>query len=321
MALAFTELQAITDVYYTSKEAQDIYFKSNILLYRLMGGENGRDIVPGGKSLDVPLEYGELPSQSFKADTLFLTTKAEIINKAQFPWAAYQATIKYDLDDNRENSGEAAIVNIVETKLRNAQKTLRKAIANAVYASAAVVGKDLVGLGDLFQDTGAAYDNTIAYGGIAEADMAEWAAKKLDTKVMSFAFMQELRRTASIDDDKEGKPDLYITTDVLKDSFEASLHQQARYSSGKLANAGFDNILFGGVPVVQDNKCGSGKVYGLNLQFLDFKTHKDYNFPKPTWREAAANDPETMLAYEKWSGQLVCSNRKAHVLATNVTPA
>lgn len=316
MALTLTELQAVTDVYYASKEATDIYFKSNVLLYKLLGGENGRKTVPGGKSIDVPLEYGELPSQSFKADTDFNTTKGEILNKAQFPWSAYQSTIVYDLDDNRENSGEAAIVNIVETKLRNAQKTIRKALADALYGSAGTVGKDLLGLGDMFQST----DTTIAYAGIAEDDMADWAAKTDATaEAISFEVMQKIRRLASIDDDMEGKPNLYITTELLKDAFEASLHQQARYTNAKLVEAGFDNIVFGGMPVVCDNKAPEGTVYALNTNFLDILTHKDYNFPKPTWREAAANQPETMIAYEKWSGNLVCSNRKAHAVHTGLT--
>lgn len=315
MALSLTELQAVTDVYYASKEATDIYFKSNILLYKLMGGDVGRKTVPGGRSIDVPLEYGELPSQSFNASTNFLTTKAEVLNKAQFPWAAYQSTIVYDLDDNRENSGEAAIVNIIETKLRNAQKTLRKSMAEALYGSAAVVGKDLLGLGNLFNT-----DAAVAYGGIAENDMADWAAKAdTNAEAISFPVMQKIRRLASIDDDAEGKPNLYITTELLKDAFEATLHINARYVDEKLANAGFTNITFGGVPIVTDNKIAAGTLYALNLNFLDFMTHKDYNFPKPVWREAAANQPETMIAYEKWSGNLICSNRKAHAIHTNLT--
>lgn len=315
MALTLTEIQAVTDEYYLDKSVTDIYFKSNVLLWLLMGGEKGRTIVPGGTSIRVPLEYGELPSQSFDAATTFNTDKEEIVNTAQFPWSAYQSTIVYDLDDNRENSGEAAIVDIVETKLRNAQKTIRKAIAAAIYDSASTVGKDLLGLGDLFETTSAT-----PYGGIASADMADWAAVTDDTAAaISFSTMQQIRRLGSIDNDKEGKPNLYLTTEELKDAFEASLHQQARYSSSKLVEAGFDNIMFGGYPVISDDAIAAGTLYALNTNFLDFATHKDYNFPKPTWREAAANDPETMIAYEKWSGQLICKNRKAQVLRTGLT--
>jgi hypothetical protein len=313
--LTYTELQAMTDEYYLSKEAQDIYFRSNILLYKLMGGENGRTIVPGGKFIDVPLEYGELPSQSFNASTTFNTTKAEILNKAMFPWSAYQSTIVYDLDDNRENSGEAAIVDIVSTKLRNAQKTIRKTMSAALFASAATPGKDMLGLGDLFNTT-----TSVTYGGIAEDDMADWAAIADSTaEDFTFATLQKIRRLGSIDDDMEGKPNLYITTQTLKDYYEASLQTQSRYSSSKLVDAGFDNILFGGTPVVVDSNIAAGVCYGLNTNFLDIVTHKDYNFPKPTWREAAADDPETMIAYEKWSGNLVCSNRKAQVIHSGLT--
>lgn len=318
MALTLSELQAVTDVYYADKTATDIYFKGNILLYKLLGGEMGGHLVPGGKSIDIPLEYGELPSQSFNAATTFLTDKAEILNKAQFPWAAYQSTVKYDLDDNRENSGEAAIVDIIETKLRNAQKTIRKAMANALYGSATTAGKDMLGLGDLFQ----AADNTITYGGIAENDMADWsAAVDATVEAISFPIMQKIRRLASIDDDMEGKPNLYITTEELKDAFENSLQQQARYSDKNLVNAGFENILFSGVPMVNDNKVPAGSCYGLNTRFLEIKTHKDYNFPKPTWREQASNKPEDMIAYLKWSGNLICKNRKAQALHTGLTAA
>ena len=316
MALTFTELQAVTDVYYADKSATDIYFRSNILLYKLMGGDKGRSVAPGGTTIDVPLEYGEVPSQSFNASTTFNTTKVDVLNKAQFDWSAYQATIVYDLDDNRENSGEAAIVNIVESKLRNAQKTIRKKMAAALFAVGAVGGKDMTGLGDLFLDTA----GTELYGGIASNDMAAWKpGADATAEAISFAVMQKIRRLASIDDDSEGKPNLYLTTEVLKDAFEASLHTQSRYSNAKLVEAGFDNILFGGVPVINDSHIAAGTCYGLNLNFLDFMTHKDYNFPKPTWREAAANDPETMIAYEKWSGNLVCSNRKAQAIHTGLT--
>ena len=314
--MELNELQALTDAYYVDKTVTDIYFKGNILLYKLMGGETGGNLVSGGKTLDAPLEYDELPSQSFNAGTKFNTEKKEIANMAHFPWSAYQSTIVYDLDDNRANSGESQIVDIVDTKLRNAQKTIRKQMGKATYASAAVQGKDLVGLGDLFNT-----DTAVPYGGITEDEMPVWKAN-VDTtaEVISFAVMQKIRRLAAIDDDMEGKPNLYITTELLKDAFEASLHNQARYSNAKLVEAGFDNILFGGVPVVNDNKVPTGSCYGLNLNFMDIKTHQAYNFPKPKWA-AAVDTPETMVAFIKWSGNLVCKNRKAQALHTALTAA
>lgn len=314
MALTLTELQAVTNAYFADKSATDIYFKSNILLYKLMGGEMGSKLIDGGKTIDVPLEYGEMPGGSFNASTVFSTAKANVVNAAQFPWAAYYATIVYDLDDKRKNNGESAIVNLIETKIRNGQKTIRGNMGTAVYASATTSGKDLLGLGDLFNTT-----TSTAYGGIKEADMAVWKANADTTsEAISFKVMQGIRRNASIDDNDEGKPDLYVTTELLKDGFERSLQANQRYTSAKLVEAGFDNILFGGVPVVSDNKVATGHCYGLNTRFLDVLTHRDYNFTKPEWQHSI-DTPETEVAHIKWSGQLVCKNRKAHSVHSGLT--
>ena len=56
MALTLTELQAVTD-YYHERTSNDIYFKSNVLLWKLMRGDTGSKMIPGGKKIQVVLEY------------------------------------------------------------------------------------------------------------------------------------------------------------------------------------------------------------------------------------------------------------------------
>ena len=56
MALSFTELQAVTDAYVDNMPS-DIYFKGNVLLYKLLGGEMGANTIPGGKTIDAILEF------------------------------------------------------------------------------------------------------------------------------------------------------------------------------------------------------------------------------------------------------------------------
>jgi len=321
MALNLNELQAITDEYIDSTD-NDIYFKSNVLLYKLMGSnQRGRKTVPGGKKIQVVLEYAESNSGAYGASTQLPTNRREVFNAAFFPWAAYFGGVTIDLDDKRQNSGDHAIVNVVNGKVKNAQKTIRKIMGQEIYgkrnnnvdSNGNPVG--FVGMGDLFNS-----DSTIAYGEIAEDDMAEWNSNVLtDSLTMSFTTMQELRRAAKVDDNQDGQPNLYITTQELKDAFENTLQQQARYAERNLVDAGFQNILFDGAPVVTDNKCGANKVYGFNLEHLDILTHQDYNFTQPVWN-SPVDQPDTAVAFIKWSGNLVCRNRKAHVLADSVNP-
>jgi hypothetical protein len=311
MALTLTELQSITD-YYVDSTDNDIYFKSNVLLYKLLS--MGKTI-PGGKKIQVVLEYDKGNTGSYGATTKLPLSKKEIYNAAFFRWAAYYGGVTVDLDDQRQNSGDLAIVNMVNGKLKNAQKGIRKEMATDVYASASSTDA-LLGLGDLFNTT-----TSTAYGEIKEADMAVWKANLDATgENISFKVMQKIRRAASVDDNTEGKPNLYITTETLKDGFEASLQTQARYSDVSLVNAGFDNILFGGAPVVADNKQTAGVCDALNLRYLDIETHKDYNFTKPKWT-SPIDQPDTQVAFIRWGGQLVCRNRAAHARHTGLTAA
>jgi len=304
--LTLTELQAITD-YYVEKTPNDIYFKSNVLLYKLLGGETGVKVIPGGKKIQIILEYAEGNGGEYGATTKLALNKKEIYNAAFFRWAAYYAGVTIDLDDQRQNSGDLAIVNLINGKLKNAQKTIRTKMGTDIYLAATNNNK-LNGLGDMF--------NTVTatpYGEIAQDDMADWAAIKTiaPAGAISFKMMQTIRRGASIDDNKEGKPNLYLTTELLKDGFERTLQTQARYSDVNLINAGFDNILFGGAPVVTDNKQAAGTCDAINTNFVDILTHEDYNFTKPVWA-SPIDQPDIKVAFIRWSGNFICRNRKAH---------
>jgi hypothetical protein len=321
MALSLTELQAVTDDYW-EKTPVDIYFLDNVLLYKLLGkGKMVEDfvtageIVDGGQMIRVPLEYGESNVTTYAANTTLSGTKAAILNAARFSWAAYIADNYIDLDDQLQNAGAAAVVDIAFQKLRNIQKTIRKKMGIDVYAAAGGDAKAFIGMADLFNTT-----TSTAYGTIQEADMANWKANVISTsEAISFKVMQAIRRTASVGQGSGDKPNLYVTTELLRDGYERTLQTNVRYQDVDLANAGFTNVLFGGAPVVADDRQGSGICDGVNLQYLKIKTHRDYAFTKPKWEVFNMNSPDKLVAFTKWAGQLVCSHRKAHCRHSNLS--
>ena len=244
-------------------------------------------------------------------------------NAAFFPWASYFGQNSIDLDDQRENSGDLAIVNMIEGKLKNMGKSIRKKMGNQIYTARAVnvdnTGKAVgfTGLDDVFNT-----NTAVEYGEIAEADVPTWKANVITSALdMGFKTLQQISAAAQVDDDNDGRPDLFITTQTLKDAYENSLQNKAEYTNHRLAEAGFENVMFRQrAPVVADNKCGANKVYALNLAFLDVETHKDYNFTKPVWIPRQ-DQPDTKVAYIKWGGNLVNRHRGAHALANNVSVA
>ena len=317
-----SELQAMTDDYIENRQPLDVYFKSNVLLYKLL---NKGDTYDGGKKIQSNLEYGKSNSGSYGPTTEFPIAKTDILTAAYFTYAAYYATLTADMEDELVNSGDAQIVDIVMTKLKNAEKTLRDTMAAAVFGARAdgiltdAKSKPLLGLKDLFNQS-----DGFAYGEILPTDLVRadatgmWKTGSISSGVMGFKFMQELRRSASIDTTLEGKPDLYLTTEVLQDAYERSQQVQVRYSDKTLLNAGFDNVLFKGAAVVADNKQATGYIDALNMRYLKMKTHSKRNFTKPVW-QSPIRQPETKTANIRWVGQFICSNREAHARATGIT--
>lgn len=323
MALTLTELQAMTDDYIYKRQPTDVYFKSNALLTKLMSRGNTYD---GGLRIQANLEYGKSNTGAYGPKDELPVNKTEIFTAAFFIYAAYFATLTIDMEDDLQNIGsEEAIVDLLQGKLNNAEKSIRDTMGEEIYgqrsalitsnkAAGMVDPKPFVGLGDLFNDT-----TSTPYGEIKEDDLSEWQAKVLTaSKTMSFQFMQELRRYASTDTTREGKPDLYMTTELLQDAYERTQQVQVRYSDRDLLDAGFDNVLFKGAAVVADDNQSEGYIDALNTKYLDIKTHSKRNFTAPKW-QSPHRQPDTATANIRWAGQMICHNRKAHARASDVS--
>ena len=314
------ELQVITDDY-VDKRSEDIFFEDNILLWTLLGNGGLKmntatpaDLADGGKMIKVFLEYAESNNGTYGNTTKIPQGKVDLFNAGLFRWGGYYAANSIDLDDQVQNSGDAALIKLAYGKLKNIEKTIRNKMGTDIYASAAD-SSAFLGLGDLFNT-----NTAVAYGNITEADMPLWKANVItDTEAISFKVMQEIKRTAKVGQNKADKPTLYMTTDTLKDAFERTLQGQQRFASEqKLVDAGFDNVLFSGAPVVADDKQSAGVVDGVNTNYLSIKTHSKYAFTTPKW-EYSKDQPDTLVANTRFIGQLICKHRGAHCRHTNLT--
>lgn len=316
MALDMTQLEAITQDYWKN-QTNDIYFTENVMLYKLCG--NGQmdlnmvkanEIVDGGKKIRVFLEHGRSNVGTYGNASEIATAKANIINAARFSWSGYQASNTLTLDDQIQNNGKEAMVDLAFASLSNIQKSIRDYMGAGVYvarsASPDTYGFD--GLPDLFNTT-----TSTAYGSIAEDDMAAWKAN-VDTtaETLNYKVMQKLFRLATIGQSRDAKPDLIVTTQLLKDGYIRTLQAQQRFTNEKLAQAGFDNILHEGCPVVYDDNQATGVVDCLNTKYLKIKAHKDFNFTVPKWTVMNPKQPHILTAFTTFMGAMVCSNRKAN---------
>jgi hypothetical protein len=311
MAFTLDELNALTNTYVLGVPT-DVYFTTNALLMKLM---NSKRTVNGGKKIDVPLEYGAAHTGVYGNSTIIPTTKTETHNKAEFEWGGYFGAQTVDLDDRVQNNGDAALVNLVAAKFGNMQKSIKKKMGAGVFLSDVVDGvQGFSGLAALFSTV-----TSTAYGGITEAGVSLWKANNSSiATIANFKGMQAIRLPAIVDTNAEGMPDLYLTTQTIKDGFEASLQSAVRYMDNALAQKGFVNVMFDGAPVVADMNQTAGYVDALNTRMLEFVSHSDFDFTTPKW-EADRRQPDIWTASIRWIGQLCCKHRAAHSRFTVVT--
>jgi len=326
MALPLAALEAITDDYYVKNRVEDIYFKASILLYRLLGnGSNavnlvsGADTIDGGKKLVEFLEHDEANSSTYGNSTSISATRKEIFNRAAFDWSGYNASNTINVDDQVQNGDSSrALVKLVQGRLNNISKTIRKTMNTGLFgtraASTDTYGFD--GLGDLFNTT-----DTTAYGNIQEADMSEWGAKVIaTTEAISYSVLQDIMALASVGHTEEDHPNLILTTRTLMDAYNAKLQIQQRFvKDADMVDAGFKHTLHDGIVIGYDSEIAAGNLYALNMRHLFLKSHKDFNFTQPKWTPFSEAQPDILTANCRWMGALTTRDRQSHALHTGLT--
>ena len=314
MALSLDEIQSVTQDFWFPN-AVDNFYNANVLMQRLLKG--GRT-ASGGEKIRQPFWHGEPIGGAFGENSTFDTTRRDQINAARFDWAYYYEPVTYGMKDKVQNSGPEAEVNTIMTKLNMAQSAIRDKMGDDIYLSLSQgATKPLTGLQAMINSTSAT-----TYGGVAEDDLPEWkpAAVNTTAEALTLPVMRTMKRTAKVGNSGQEKPTIYLTTDQGRDTYEALLQPQQRFTDSKLAAAGFDNLTFdGGKPVVGDTKCPDGFMFGLNENFIEFVSHKDFKFHAEPWMRPTNQYLFTMQLL--WVGNLVCSRRNAQTSHSGLTDA
>lgn len=317
MSLSLTELEAITKDYYLldNGKAVDLYFYDSFLLNFLLKQKKGLyETIPGGQYIVVPLDYDGAEGGFYaKGDTLSSDDRTSI-NAARFQIKhVYANATVYRIDELQAN-GAQAVINLVANRLEKAQKQINKDLAGSIFDAAGSGSNRLDGLRALCNAT-----TTTKYGDIAEDDLVAddgtkpWKGNTSSTSTsMSLDVIRDVRRLAKLRDGTDGKPDLFVTTEVLYQKLETILQAQQRFTEGvKTAKAGFTGLNYLGTDVFPDDFCPTSYGIGINTKHLGFGVHQDGNFVRLPWAimPDSAGDRTMKILFD---GNQICNNRKAH---------
>lgn len=280
---------------------------NNALLKRLKERGNIRP-VSGGTKIVEELEYGESDSIWYTGYDKIDFTNPQLFSAAEFDLKLLAAPVGISGEELLKNAGKERVIDLLEAKIKNAEKTLMNQMSVAIYSDGTGSGgKQLTGLQALVSDA----PTTGTVGGIDRASNEFWRNHAKTSAVTAeniYAAMNEFYMACSRGSDR---PDIIVADDELYATYEASLVPQQRFTNAKLAEAGFTNLKFKGADVIYDGgvggKCPAGHMYFLNTEYLRLRPHKERNF-KLIGGERMAINQDAIYKIIGWAGNLTMSN-------------
>lgn len=309
----FNDLLTTTLESRTGKLADNVS-NNNALLRRLKERGNIRPISGGSKIVE-EIEFGEGDSYWYTGFDTLTYNGNQLFTAAEYALKMIAAPVGISGEDLLKNSGRERVIDLMEAKIKNAEKTLMNQMSKGIYSDGTgSSGKQLTGLKALVSD--APTSGTV--GGINRATSGNefWRnyAKTYNTALTSatiYAAMNDAYLSCSRGTDK---PDLIVADDVLYSVYESSLVPQQRFTNAKLAEAGFENLKFKGADVIYDGgmggDCPAGHMYFLNTEYLRLRPHRDRNFKLIGDRERVAINQDAIYRIIGWAGNLTMSNAK-----------
>lgn len=297
-----------------SGQLADNVSANNALLYRLRSRGN-RKPVSGGRTIVQELEYAENSTFMWYSGYEALNiSPSDVFTAAEFAWKQAAVTVSISgLEGDIQNSGPERIIDLLESRIKNAERTMLNSISEGVYSTGtASGGKQIGGLQLLVADDPTSGE----VGGINRANWSFWQNKRFRCSTDGganpsagtiYGYMTKLYLQCSRGRDQT---DLIIFDNNYFALFMESLHEKQRFTDPKMAAAGFTNIKFMNADVVfdggQGGDCPSNHGYFLNTNYVFYRPHSSRDMV-PLETRVSLNQDATVRPLV-WAGNLTMSN-------------
>ncbi len=291
-----------TTLRHRNKELADNVSRNNPLLKILQEKGNVRTVA-GGRDIVEELEYAENSTvQWFSGYEEFNVQPSEVFDAATFDFKQLVCSVTMSGLEEMKNSGKERIINLLDKRIKNAEKTLANEVARELFNDGTTANK-IGGLRYLIADDPTA---SATVGGINQNTYSFWRnqteVEGADNTILTG--MGILWRECNRNSDH---PDLIIMDNNYVGAFEGVAQLQQRFMSKDKAEVGFDHLVYKTAKVVYDTNCTANRSFFLNTDYLYLRPHKDRNFVVDEERKSFNQDAFVIPLF--WGGNLTCSNR------------
>lgn len=288
--------------------------KNNGLLTRL-NARGRKKPVSGGRTIVQELQYQENSTfKRYSGYDLLNIQPSDVITAAEYDWKQAAVAVSISGLEQLQNSGEDAVLDLLEGRVENAESTLKNNIALDCYSDGtADGGRQIGGLQILVSTSPTA--GTV--GGISRSTWGFWRNQKFSassdggaaaTSANITPYMNTLYLACSRQTDK---PDLIIADNNYYQLYWQSLQAIQRITSSDTGMAGFNSLQYMGSDVVFDGGFGGGapanRMYFLNTKYLFYRPHKDRDMASMGDDRMNPNQDATTKLMG-WAGNMTMNN-------------
>ena len=287
------------------KTMVDNIFKDSVVLSFLRQSD-AVERVNGGERIQTPLMFGDNDTvETHGGYSIIDTTPQEGITSAFYEWAEVAGTISISRLEERKNSGEGRMLNLLKSKIQQAEMTMSEKLNNDIVlgtVSSSTFVQDTADngaygiqpLGYFFRKLNATDPTTTNVGNIAAASESWWRSRSANIgsngtqtgndfalNVTTYAGMKAaLRRMYNYcSRGTGGSPNAVIMDQVSFETYENALDVNIRFQNTSMGELGFDTLKLRGATVMWDEKVpdiqtGTADITKGSAFFLNTKFYK-----------------------------------------------
>lgn len=263
--------------------------------------------VAGGRDILENLEYASNSTAGFISGfEVFDTTPQDVLDSANYDLKEAVVTVVFSNKEVAQNSSKEAVVDLVNSRVRNAEHSLINTLATSIHSDGTgTSGKEIGGLQLLVADDPTA-SSTV--GGIQQSSNSFWQNQYSASAATAASNIQSRMNSLWINCIRgTDKPDLIVMDSTEFNFYEASLQQYQRFGDSRTGTTGFEELKYKSANVVYDDQCTAKRVYMLNTDYLYLRPHSNFNFKTLDKRDSINQAACVIPLY--WMGNLTVSNR------------
>lgn len=284
---------------------------NNSLLATLKMGDRIR-VIGGGRTVVCPLAYAEEDFKWYSGLDVLPRALKETLSEAEYSPAMAAASVTLSGEDLAKNRSREAILNLLEGKISNAERTLDNNINIGLFSDG-TTPKQLIGLRSLVADNPAIG----IVGGINSATWAFWQNKVQNAVIagtdpaVDFKNLKAALNTLWLKLTRgRDKPDLVLVDDQVYSTYESGLQDNQRYTSTSLGGLGFTALKYKTADMVYESDASGMPAggYMLNTSYMKFEIYRGRNF-EPLNLPDSTPDMDGITRHIGFMGALTLSNR------------